>query len=848
MLLIPREVSAKRKLAGWFFMRMWVLLELGSLALAMPGMPGGTLQAQEATSNHWATQALQNQPPPDVGDTSWIRNGIDAFILQKLEEKGIEPSARAHPRILLRRLSFDLLGLPPSAEEVSDFEKDASPLAWEAQVDRSLNDPSYGKRWGRHWLDVARYADAKGYVDAGEPTFPFAYTYRDYVVDAFNSDKPYPRFILEQLAADRLEGVSASSDALAALGFLTVGSRFNFFPHDVIDDRIDVVTRGFMGLTVSCARCHDHKFDPVSAADYYALYGMFRNSFEPTPDQVPVLTDSGRETAWASEIREAGEAYRKLRRQQHRQVMHEMRAWSGDYLRYVIQTTPRHRTQDQPDLITERGMIREVSAYAGGAVKHWRGFLNRQPPDHPIFGLWARLFALENAASVGSRFQEMFLAFRSMSEVNQRVVAAFTNRPIAHMADVADVYGELLEAVDAQWRQRLEEDPGCAGMPTAEDEALRQVLYGADAPSTLRVEEAIDYLTLDESVAIRKARAEVERVFLKHWSEASPRPMMLKDRDEAFVTHVFKRGDPDLPGLPVRPHVPASLTLGDAVSIDQGSGRLELAQSLADPSHPLVSRVIVNRIWDWHFGAPLVATRSDFGWRSDRPEHGALLDWLAQQWVRSGGSFKAMHRLILTSSTWQQSSQANEAGMREDPINQWFGRMPRRRLDFESTRDAVLHLAGVLQDPGGGVPVRQSPQDPDNTVRTLYTYVDRENLDDAFRVFDFPSPDISAPHRVQTTVPQQALFLLNSPFILKQARALAEGFLRGRPANEETFSSDRISALFVHCLQRLPEAEERAAMQAYLQDRANELESDAISPWAELMQTLFLSNEFQFID
>ena len=388
MLLIPREVSAKRKLAGWFFMRMWVLLELGSLALAMPGMPGGTLQAQEATSNHWATQALQNQPPPDVGDTSWIRNGIDAFILQKLEEKGIEPSARAHPRILMRRLSFDLLGLPPSAEEVSDFEKDASPLAWEAQVDRSLNDPSYGKRWGRHWLDVARYADAKGYVDAGEPTFPFAYTYRDYVVDAFNSDKPYPRFILEQLAADRLEGVSASSDALAALGFLTVGSRFNFFPHDVIDDRIDVVTRGFMGLTVSCARCHDHKFDPVSAADYYALYGMFRNSFEPTPDQVPVLTDSGRETAWASEIREAGEAYRKLRRQQHRQVMHEMRAWSGDYLRYVIQTTPRHRTQDQPDLITERGMIREVSAYAGGAVKHWRGFLNLSLDCGRVCLLW----------------------------------------------------------------------------------------------------------------------------------------------------------------------------------------------------------------------------------------------------------------------------------------------------------------------------------------------------------------------------------------------------------------------------------------------------------------------------
>ncbi|NBQ23366.1 MAG: DUF1549 domain-containing protein, partial [Verrucomicrobia bacterium] len=344
---------------GWFMLALFAALWAG-------------LQAQAATEDHWSIQPLEDRSPPALKDASWVRNGIDAFILDKLREHGLEPSVQAQRRSLLRRLAYDLLGLPPSAEEVARFEGDSSPLAWEARVDRLLSDPSYGKRWGRHWLDVARYADAKGYVDAGEPTFPFAYTYRDYVVDAFNSDKPYPRFILEQLAADRLEPKQSPPLALAALGFLTVGSRFNFFPHDVIDDRIDVVTRGFLGLSVSCARCHDHKFDPVTAADYYALYGMFQNSDEPTPDQAPVLRDAGREAAWATEIQEVGQAYRKLRSEQHQRVMYEMRAWAGDYLRYIIQTTPRHRSQDQPDLITKRGMIREVSAYAGGAVKRWR--------------------------------------------------------------------------------------------------------------------------------------------------------------------------------------------------------------------------------------------------------------------------------------------------------------------------------------------------------------------------------------------------------------------------------------------------------------------------------------------
>ena len=263
-------------------------------------------------------------------------------------------------------------------------------------VDRLLASPEYGERWGRHWLDVARYADAKGYVDAGEPRYPFAYTYRDYVVRAFNEDLPYDQFVREQIAADLLGMKDLQS--LAALGFLTVGSRYNFFPHEIIDDRIDVVTRGLLGLTAACARCHDHKYDPILTEDYYSLYGIFASSREPSPDQWPKLTaqTSGEDAEFQTKLKETSEKYRALCAKLRQQIQHELRAWSGDYLRYIVQSTPAHRTLAQPVIRTDRGVIREVAAYASGGVIRWRQFLEAKQPNDPVLGLWRRLFRCES--------------------------------------------------------------------------------------------------------------------------------------------------------------------------------------------------------------------------------------------------------------------------------------------------------------------------------------------------------------------------------------------------------------------------------------------------------------------
>lgn len=807
-------------------------------------------EAAAAENTHWAFFPIREINPPHTNPIEWAQNNLDLFVLSKQQQAGLNPSPRASKHELIRRAYLDLLGLPPTPEAVVAFEANSNPNAFEQVIDQLLADPSYGKHWGRHWLDVARYADAKGYVDAGEPTYPFAYTYRDYVVDAFNQDKPFPEFAMEQIAADRLPKTSNDPAALAGLGFLTVGSRFNFFPHEVIDDRIDVVTRGFLGLTVTCARCHDHKYDPVSSEDYYALYGIFKNSEEPTLDTVPVTISatSTTEATLEKAAQDAADKYRTLRKEQHERVMFEMRAWAKDYLHYIIQTTPRHRTQDQPGLVTERGMIREVSAYAGGAVKHWRRFLENQAKDDPIFGLWSSLFQLD-ATTIASAYPKERERFQGLPNVNGLVLDAFENRKVQNLADVAKIYGVLLESIDTKWRDALKANPEIERLPSDEEEAIRQKLYGPGAPPTIRIDQAIDYLTLDESVAIRKAYADIERAYLKQWKEASPRPMMMRDRDTILASHVFRRGDPDqTSGLAPRA-IPAALGNPSGISITEGSGRLELAEVITDPQNPLTARVIVNRIWNWHFGRPLVETPSDFGTRSRAPIQAELLDYLASRFLDSGGSIKQLHRLILGSATWQQSSKDREECRLIDPDNKLLWRMNRRRLSFETVRDSMLQVSGKLQDRSGGPPLKQSPQDPDNTTRTLYNYIDREDLDDVFRIFDFPSPDISSPHRTETNVPQQALFLLNSPFVLKQARTIMEAL----PASIESAPSsmsfqENLNHLFLTIYQRNPTEEESHSLIQYLTQRTDTSNTAPETAWAEIAQTLLLSNEFQFLD
>ena len=809
------------------------------------------LSLDERRRQHWAYQPIIPPSTPPLKSLEWVQTPLDRYVLAALDRHDLSPSPVASKATLIRRAYITLIGLPPTFEEVQQFQEDGRPDAFERVVDQLLSRPEYGERWGRHWLDVARYADAKGYVDAGEVKNPFAFTYRDYVVRSFNEDRPYDRFVREQLAADRLP--EGKPDSLAALGFLTVGSRYNFFPHEIIDDRIDVVTRGLLGLSVACARCHDHKYDPIPAADYYSLYGIFAASSEPTLERVPVMSSSSfsEDAEFAKTLAETAEKYHQHRRELHEKVMLEMRGWAGDYLRYVVQTTPEHRTESQPELQTKRGLIREVSAYATGGVWRWRKYLKSRSSEDPVFGLWSRLGALPRERFL-EESQQVLKAFRAETEANSLVIREFAEKPLRSMADVADRYASLLERIDAEWREAVKQDAEKERFSDAAKEEVRLALYQEGAPGTLTLEEAFDYCTLDESVELRKHFAEIERVFLKDWDGVSPRPMMLEDIPECRPQHVFLRGDSKRLGPAVPRAIPRSLGLDKAFEVESGSGRLELANAIVSTRNPLTARVLVNRIWGWHFGQGLVRTQSDFGLRSELPSHPELLDYLADGLKQRHWSVKGLHRQILLSATWQQASVDRAENRAKDPTNRFLWRQNRHRMEFEVMRDSMLFAAGNLETRSGGPPVRLSPDSRSNTSRTIYSFVDREKLEDLFRVFDFPSPDITAAERPRTTVPQQSLFLLNSPFVLHQAKTLLlEGMEELGGESPVDAKLDLVQWLYERVYQRAPEEEEWDAIRDYL-DSAREfpekIGEDGTHPLVSFAQTLMLSNEFLFVD
>ena len=540
----------------------------------------------ESQASHWAFQPLTEAIVPGGGADE---NPIDAFLLRELEAHGLSMSVSAGKRTLVRRVYLDLTGLPPTLDAVEEFVLDEESDAVERLVVRLLANPAYGERWGRHWMDVARYSDAKGYVDAGEMRYPFAYSYRDYVIQAFNGDMPFDQFVREQIAADRLSG-GKDTASLAALGFLTVGSRYNFFPHEIIDDRIDVVTRGFLGLTVQCARCHDHKFDPVPARDYYALYSVFANSFEPTPDQAPRLGSPGNAegAAFMSKLDETAAKHVAKRVDLHQRMSSELRAWAGDYLRYIVQTTPEHRTPSQPKLRTERGLLREVSAYASGGVVRWRRFLASRTAADPVWGLWQLLSAAKRE-QIPAVLEQAMTDWEDQAVPNPLVLEAFRGTKVNGLIDAADIYGTLIESVVEKWESLQMDTPGANELVNADEEQLRQSMYGEDAPGTIAMDALDDVLTLDESVEARKHFADVERVFLEHWEGVAPRPMLMQDKAKSQPQHVFLRGDSQRLGALVPRAIPATMTGSEAVAIDHGSGRLELALAIGNPDNPLTA-------------------------------------------------------------------------------------------------------------------------------------------------------------------------------------------------------------------------------------------------------------------
>jgi hypothetical protein len=741
---------------------------------------------------HWAFQPVVKPAVPAVKNSRWVNTPVDAFILAQLEARGLAPAAPADRRTLLRRVTYDLTGLPPTTAEMDAFLADRDPRAYDRVVERLLASPQYGERWGRYWLDVARYADTKGYLAGNvERRYAFSHTYRDYVIQAFNEDKPYDRFIVEQLAADQLPAGEDKS-ALAALGFLTLGRRFLNNQNDIIDDRIDVVTRGLMGLTVTCARCHDHKFDPIPTADYYSLHGVFASSDEPA--EKPLLKPLTDSPAYEEFLKKQAELEGRIKAREAEEVnkfLAGVREKTGSYLLAV------HDLEQLPAApkLDQFSGPRKLNVEA---LKRWQAFLaDKKSHDNPALAPWFALAALPEG-DFAAQAAELIARWKAETATPGVVVKAFTEaeKPIASLKDAAAVYDRVFTAA------------GKAGTPVANP--IHQLLYADGAPPNFGYEAVATMLKRQIDTKVSGLRREIEAL---NWTEpgAPLRAMALTDKPRPKDSHIFLRGNPANPGPEVPRRFLEVLAREQRAPFAHGSGRLDLAEDIADPKNPLTARVFVNRVWGWHFGAALVRTPSDFGVRTEAPPQRQLLDWLAATFVAGNWSVKQLHRAIVRSSAYRQSSDATPAALAADPDNLLIHHVERRRLDLEAMRDTLLAVAGTLDLRAGGIP-DDLTKEPFATRRTVYGFVDRQNLPGMFRTFDYPNPDVSSAQRFATTVPQQALFLMNSAFAQQMARALAR-----RPEIAAAKSDrERIAALYRVAYQRGPEAEELKLAESFL--------------------------------
>ncbi len=615
----------------------------------------------------WAFQPVRELPAPQVSDASWARTRLDAFVLAKLEQNHLAPSPPAEKKILMERAYLDLAGVKPTYEEMQAFVGDPATDAYEKLIDRLLDSPHYGERWGRRWLDVARFAEDNSTSEATNPPYAFAWRYRDWVIEAINKDVPYDQFVKLQLAADLMPGTPR--DDFRALGYLGVAPVYHKEPRlsqevlytfatDDWDERVDAVGRGLMGLTVGCARCHDHKFDPIKQADYYALAGVF-----------------------ASTMR----AERPLRADIDPQVE----------TRYLWVE------QRLFDLNVMMGIL-----------------ANEDKQTNPE---WA-----------AKKLQSMTLEMQRLQAELQPLKERYPEL-VAHVAKIAPP-----------------KPPVAGANAVAKAATPRRAALASEEPFMNAVYDAALYVDGTDPFM----------------TEMDYRPGEPRDLP------VFKSGNVANPGDIVPRHFLTVLAKSEDESrFHQGSGRLEFAEKLFADAAPLAARVIVNRVWDWHFGKPLVGTASDFGTQGDKPTHPELLDDLSARFIAHGWSLKWLHREIMLSAAYRQSSSPRADAEQVDSTNKLLWRMNPRRLDIEAYRDSIMHSAGTLNDKLYGPSV--DFDSAANDRRTVYARVSRGRLNPVLRLYDFPDPMQTSPGRDLTTTPLQQLFVMNSAFIQKQAEAFA---------------------------------------------------------------------------
>lgn len=752
----------------------------------------------------WSFTPLVRVEPPTVSPAA---SPIDAFIQAKLKEKGLSPASPADKRTLIRRATFDLTGLPPAPQEVEAFLADESPQAFDRVIDRLLASPHYGERWGRHWLDVARYADSNGMDE--NIAFGNAWRYRDYVVKAFNEDKPFDQFLIEQIAGDLLP---RSEDAITATGFLSLGARVLAEPDvqklemDIIDEQIDTIGKAFMGMTLGCVRCHDHKFDPITQEDYYALAAIFRSTRSLSTEKMGAIKFWYEHTLATPEQLDEKKKYDeslKARKaavaafigKARGEVKAGLQQRAADYLAAAVLLPDRAGLAEAEPVAKSRQLDADF-LFAS------RQYLD-QHPDHPVFATWRELSAKKDADRVKQHYEPLIVE--------------------ALKAKTGPVYAALM-------------DPkGIFALPVKDADVL------------------------DATTLAKVAEMNMEVMNFETHAPEIPAIMSVTDANIVKTLPVHIRGSYLTLGKPVERGFPEVMRTSFTKPIlsAKESGRLEFARWMASSEHPLTARVMVNRLWRWHFGQGIVSSTDNFGILGGKPSHPELLDWLTRTFIESGWSIKDMHRLIMKSAVYQQASSvsfstSDKADPRLiDPENRLLWRANIQRLEAEQIRDAMLAVSGWLNLKIGGktIPLRNrefvfNHTSKDATTyesprRALYLPIIRNNLYDMLEQFDYPDPTLPTGSRNSTVVAPQALIMMNAPVVLESSTRLARS-LTALPDDEK-----RVQQAYALLYGRPPVDHEKARALAMTHELgATESPERA---WALLCQSLFAANEFIYL-
>jgi hypothetical protein len=830
----PNEKLPEREIEP---LRQWVLQGAAYPDIAAsPADDGG---------DFWSFQSPRDPSVPSVKDSNWPRSPLDNFILAELERRALSPAPAADKPTLLRRATYDLTGLPPTPDEIDAFLADDSPNAFATVVDRLLASPHYGPRWGRHWLDVARYADSNGMDE--NVALGSAWRYRDYVVAAFNHDKPYDEFLQEQIAGDLLPPTDVAAvkhQRLIATGFLAIGPKVlaevdeKKMEMDIVDEQLDTFGRAILGLTLGCARCHDHKFDPIPTRDYYALAGILRST----------------KTLEHANVSNWIEMPLPLSPEEEQAIGRREAAIAA--LEAAIKTLSGTRrgvaaAKDLPGIVVDDRDAKRVGqwqlsqfngSYIGDGYLH---DLNQEK------GLKTLTF-LPQLAQAG--LYEVRLAYTPASN-------RATNAPVT----VVSADGEKLVRINERVEPPLEGRFVSLGEFHFEVNGQGFVIVANEATDGHVIADAVQFLPVGtdlqrsaladpQSVDPQRAAAELKQLErdlkqLKLAGPTRPKVMTVAEEKEVGDTSVHIRGNVHNMAERVPRGFLGAASNGPSPPIpDHESGRRQLAEWLAQPDNPLTARVLVNRVWHWLFGAGLVRTTDNFGTAGEPPSHPELLDYLARRFIDEGWSIKKLVRRIVVSHAYRLSTAADGPARAADPENRLLAHAPRKRLDAESLRDAMLALSGQLDRTAGGRTITPGVTadygyQQGGHRRSVYMPVFRNALPDIFQAFDFADPSTVTGVRTQSTTPQQALFFMNHPFVADCSRRAA-AMLLAMPGLDD---GDRIERSYRQALARRPTASEVSIALRFVESMSSR-GAPPLDAWSQYWQALFASLDFRYVD